>query len=184
MVTEDFSSNLFKILRKMDAEACDPCEGIATGLNNYGAHYDPTKWRTEVSWSKRCAELWPAYGYGATAEVSYPVRPRTKCDDVVEMPNGQKLWLEIKGAWKDYWLTKNGMWFYRSYLFHPLLPDLDKSKTHTAALDIEKLRPLAPPHADYVGLLLLGFYTDDATMIDNAGVYEFGGTAPFALGKP
>ena len=38
---------------------------------------------------------------------------------------------------------------------------LDKSKSHTVPLDLRKLATLGPPHADRVGLLLVGLERAD-----------------------
>ena len=99
------------------------------------------------------------------AECRYPVQgSRQKCDVVITLPQdvaggggGGKLWLEVKGAWKQWWLERGGEHIYRSYLLHPLVPGLDKSKTHTAALDLQKLKAITPEHGTLIGLLLIGF---------------------------
>jgi hypothetical protein len=65
-----------------------------------------------------------------------------------------RIWIEIKGAWKAWWGKRDHL--YRSYLLHPLVPGLDP-KTHTAALDVEKVSRMTSKAADHVGLLLIGF---------------------------
>jgi len=75
-------------------------------------------------------------------------------------------WLEIKGAWKEYWRTRSE-WIYRSYLLHPLAPDLDKSRTHTAALDLRRIETLSRDNATHVGLLIVGFDSHAAPMDDD-----------------
>ena len=162
----EFAKTLFQVLRKMDSEAAVTAKRSPTGLNWYGGHYEPEKKRprSEVCWSLRLAELLPEHGYPTRAEVPYKSLPRCKCDDVITLKNGQTLWLENKGAWKDYWVKQRKLGIYRSYLLHPLLPGLDASKTHTVPLDLQKLAILEKPEADHVGLLLLGFDTNDAPM--------------------
>ncbi len=161
-----FASTVFDLLRRMDAEATVRADGSPTGLSWYGGHYKPEQKRprTEVAWSKRLAELLPQHGYPTRAEVPYPASPKCRCDDVIVLPDGKKLWLEVKGAWKQYWLDQGGSWIYRSYLLHPLLPGLDASKTHTVPLDLRKLDPLRPPDADRVAILLIGFDRSDNHM--------------------
>lgn len=166
---DDFAQTLFKLLRRMDGEAVPTAKGSPTGLNWYGGHFEPDKKRprSEVCWSLRLAELLPEHGYPTRAEVSYPELPRCKCDDVVSLPSGETLWLENKGAWKDYWLKQRRPLIYRSYLLHPLVEGLDASKSHTVPLDLKKLATLTKPLADYVALLLIGFDRDDAPMADD-----------------
>jgi hypothetical protein len=152
---------LFDCLRRMDAEADTTCGGEPTGLNYYGAHARPElkKPQTEPKWSKRLATLLRESGYDAQAEVPYPNLPpgkRNRCDVVVSTPQGDRLWLELKGAWKHYWMTHGEAWIYRSYLLHPLIEGLD-TKSHTAALDIEKLKTITAADGTHVGLLLVGF---------------------------
>jgi hypothetical protein len=142
----------------MDREACCIRDGESAGLSWYGAYFRPecTRPPTETSWTRRLAQLLPRYGFPAEREVGYPHNHRLKCDNVITLPNGSKLWLENKGAWKDYWAKNGGLGIYRSYLLHPLVPNLDP-KTHTVPLDLKKLYHLRRPAADYIGFLLLGF---------------------------
>lgn len=164
-----FAQTLLATLRRMDAEAAPTANGWATGLNWYGGHREPKKKRprTEVCWSQRLAELLPERGYATRAEVRYPSLPRCKCDNVITLPDGKTLWLENKGAWKDYWIQQRRPIIDRSYLLHPLVSNLDTTKSHTVPLDLQKLSTLAGHHADYVGLLLAGFDRDNAPMLDD-----------------
>ena len=144
----------------MDAEATTMRDGHPTGLSWYSAHSRPELKRpnTEPEWSKRLAAMLTQRGWPSTAECRYPVQgSRQKCDVVVTLPEGGTLWLEIKGAWKDYWLVRGNRRLYRSYLLHPFVPGLDKSKTHTAALDLQKLNAITRQQGTHIGLLLLGF---------------------------
>lgn len=157
--TGRFAKVLFKALHQMDTEASCRKWGEPTGLNWYGGYFRPEckKPPTETSWTRRLEQLLPEYGYPTEREVPYPYNRRRKCDNVVTLPGGARLWLENKGAWKDYWMQNGGSWIYRSYLLHPLVAGLDATKTHTVPLDFEKLYPLRRPEADYIGFLLLGF---------------------------
>src|ERR1700722_15194978 len=87
---------LFKILRQMDAEAGPTKNGSLTGLSWYGGHYEPEKKRprTEVCWSKRLAELLPIHGFPTALEVPYPNQRRCKCDNVITLEDGRRLWME------------------------------------------------------------------------------------------
>lgn len=163
---QELCALIFRLLRAMDAEANIARQGSPTGLNWYGAFREPTKKRprTEPCWSQRLAELLSQNGFPTRAEVPYPRSPRTRCDCVVTLRSGSKLWLEIKGAWKHYWDSRGGAWIYRSYLLHPLVAGLDKRRTHTAPLDLRKLAALSPSDGSHAGLLLVGFEKSDAPM--------------------
>ena len=144
----------------MDADATTMRNGHPTGLSWYAAHARPElkKPQTEPEWSKRLAALLTESGWASAAECRYPVQgSRQKCDVVIALPGGGKLWLEVKGAWKQWWQERGGEHIYRSYLLHPLLPGLDKSRTHTAALDLQKLKVITREHGTHTGLLLIGF---------------------------
>lgn len=151
----------------MDAEATTSRTGSPAGLNWYGGYFEPDKSRprTEVCWSQRLAQLLPKHGYPTRAEVPYPAMQRCKCDDVVTLEDGSTLWLENKGAWREYWRERGNLKTYRSYLLHPLVPGLDASKSHTVPLDLKKLESLRRPHADRVALLLIGFDTNQHSMV-------------------
>lgn len=152
----------------MDEEAQTTHEGYKTGLHYYGGHYQPDESRpdTEPSWTNRLAEMLPKHGWSCEVEQQYPEAPdgqSSRCDLVIEVDDGSRLWLEVKGAWKDYWLEKGGHVIYRSYLLHPLIDGL-MEKSHTAANDLRKLEQLDSDHATHVGLLLVGFDRPDAPM--------------------
>lgn len=154
---------LFKLLRQMDTAAVPNKAGVATGLNWYGGHLD-TK-QSEPNWSKHLVELLRKEGIAAHCECRYDKISRDRCDVVITLPEIGKFWIEIKGAWKEYWRQKgkNDL-LYRSYLLHPLVAGLDKSKTHTVPLDMQKLARLSKDEATFVGVLLIGFDSDEAPM--------------------
>ncbi len=163
----NFANTLLAALRQMDAEANTTFKNSPTGLNFYGGYFRPTLKRppTETSWTRRLKEILTTVGYPTKAEVHYPGSKR-KCDNVVTMPDGSLLWLENKGAWKQYWIDYGNTGIYRSYLFHPLKPGLMK-KTHTVPHDLQKLATLKKPDAHRVGYLLIGFDSVNAPMQDD-----------------
>jgi hypothetical protein len=172
-----FSRTMFETLLAMDRDATTVRDGEPTGLYWYGRHARPDQKRpqTEPNWSKELARRLCAEGIEAAAEVAYPRLDRSRrnrCDLVVSLADGSTLWIEIKGAWKEYWRQQGGMWFYESYLLHPLVGGLDKSKTHTVPLDLEKLASLRPDDADYVGMLLIGFDAAGAPMEQDVAKLE------------
>ena len=176
------SSAILHILRGMDAEATTTRRGHPTGLNWYGGHIRPDLDRpqTEPLWSKEIACRLTDYGYDTVSEVPCPGK-KWRCDLVVQRPDREKIWIEVKGAWKEWWRQQGGGdLIYRSYLLHPLVPNLDTSKTHTVPFDLERLGTLRPPDATDVGMLLVGFDScknpmdaDVAELVDLAGLGEW-----------
>jgi hypothetical protein len=167
----DLGRILFACLRLMDAEAITVRDGAVTGLSWYGAHsqHGRPKPRTEPEWIVRLAHLLEELGVHTIREAIYPALEESRkkrCDLLMYMPTGEKVWVEVKGAWKEYWGNHNE-WIYRSYLLHPLVPSLDQAKTHTVPLDLEKLAVLHKPEADHVGMLLVGFDSTTAPMDDD-----------------
>jgi hypothetical protein len=164
-------------LRAMDAEAVPRSDGKLTGLWWYGGHARPELKRpqTEVEWSRRLAALLSNAGYTTRRETAYPGTPRDRCDLVALLPDGRRVWIEVKGAWKDYWVARRGHAIFRGYLLHPLVPYPALGKRHTAALDLEKLGRLGPSSADLVAFLLVGFDRPDAPL--DADLAEFVGLA-------
>src|SRR5262245_15494133 len=100
----EFAALVLSLLRRMDREAVARADGKATGLWWYGGHARPELKRpqTEVEWSRRLGALPAEAGYPTRREVPYPDKPRDRCDLVVTLMDGRRMWLEVKGAWKDY----------------------------------------------------------------------------------
>jgi hypothetical protein len=162
---ETLACRILTHLRDMDREAV-PREGKPTGLWWYGRHARPELRRpsTEVAWTAALTTRLGRDDYAVEKEVPYPDRRRDRCDLVVQLPDGRRVWVEVKGAWKDYWLKKGGVGIFRSYLLHPLVPFPSMGKTHTAALDLVKLERLGPDVANIVAFVLIGFDTADAPL--------------------
>ncbi len=169
---DSLGSRIFDHLRTMDAEACTVTpSGQCTGLSDYGRHARPDLQRpqAEVEWSKRLSQLLKPDVSSVACGKRYPEyavlksRGRQWCDLVITIAMG-RLWLEVKGAWRDYWGGKSGI--YRSYLFHPLVTGLP-AKTHAVPFDLQRLSRLKPGDADYVGELLIGFERPDDPMDDD-----------------
>lgn len=155
---------LFRLLREMDEEATTIRDGSPTGLWWFGAHVKPMQKRpkTEPCWSESLATKLRKLPLEAGSEVAYPKgrlpgKRDKKCDLVVSLPSGLRVWIEVKGSWKKWWEDRRQTRSYLSHLLHPLVPGLDASKDHTAATDISKLSVLRKSEADAVGLLLVGF---------------------------
>ena len=173
---DEVASYLFCFLRKMDFEAAQSRGkklGLPLGLSSYGYHARPDLPRPqgEVEWSKRLAQLFGDVNILSYCEKAYPDQnglvkkkkgKKPSCDLVCTLKNGKIIWIELKGAWRDWWGGNHK--FYRSYLLHPLVAGLDPTKKHTVPLDLLRLSSLRPPEADYVAELLIGFERPDDPM--------------------
>jgi hypothetical protein len=166
-IMEAFIQALFRSLRQMDSEANTKMQDYTTGLAWYGGYFRPElkKPHTEPCWSTRLSQLLPQEGFPSESSVQYPdiLPKRRRCDLVASLPNGRRVWIEIKGAWKEYWRQTGGEWIYRSYLLHPLLAGLDP-KTHTVPLDLERLKAVRQQDGSDIGCLLVGFDSNEAPM--------------------
>jgi hypothetical protein len=165
----DLARLMFKILHAMDRGAATVRGGEAAGLYRYGWHAQPDHDRpqTEPHWCSELARRLSARDIRTRVNVAYPGLDddlRNRCDLVVEMVDGATLWIEVKGAWKEYWRKQGKTRTYESYLLHPLVEGLDDSKTHTVPLDLDRLATLRPGDADFTAMLVIGFDTARASM--------------------
>jgi hypothetical protein len=166
-VMESFVQSLFRSLRRMDDEASVSIDGTPTGLAWYGGFFRPDlkKPQTEPSRAKRLVEILPGEGYPCDVNVRYadPSLKRCKCDIVVEMHDRRRMWIEIKGDWKEFWRQDGRQWIYRSYMLHPLVSGLD-AKSHTVPYDLDRLKTVCAADGSSVGCLIVGFDSDEAPM--------------------
>jgi hypothetical protein len=150
----EFTDVLFASLLQMDAEAVPTADGVPTGLNWYGKHRHPhqVKPQTEPCWSQRLAELLIEAGVEAYKEIRYPDDPgckdRRMCDNVVIFADKSVLWMENKGAWKEWWRERGQVGKFRSHLLE---------SGNSAKHDVKKITTLCEPHAHWIGTLLIGF---------------------------
>ena len=153
----------FASLRQMDKEATTILKdtGAPAGLSGWGWHVNPDAGKTEVEWTKRIAnDLQRDRIRCDPPNKPYPNCMRKRCDLVVYGDDQYPIWIEIKGAWRDYW---NGKGIYLSYLLYPLVEGLTP-KSHTVPLDLIKLEMLRAKDASYVAELLVGFEKPDDPM--------------------
>jgi len=165
---ERLAGAIFRHLRNMDREAIPRPDSVPTGLAWYGAHARPElkKPQTEVEWSNRLAALLTGTGTPTLRELAYPGPHRRRCDLCLELSDG-RFWLELKGAWKEWWVRQGDMSTYLRHLHE------------STAADLRKLEDLSPPQATRVGLLLVGFDTpadpmqaDVSSFVDKNGLAE------------
>jgi hypothetical protein len=155
---------VLRALRAMEDEADTISCGLRSGLRDYATHCGSAK--SERSWSAGLARHLSDFGMSSETECPYP-KSRKKCDVVATTPKGERVWLEVKAAWKAYFvdspvITRNQRAFYQGYLFGPLRPGLARS--HSAAQDIDKLEKLSIHHASFVALVLIGFDETNGTI--------------------
>lgn len=144
---------LFHSPQLMDQEA-----GARWGLEEYGRFLRPEMHRPrhEVEWSRRLAELLRHDGILVRVGELYLALPKARCDLRLTLPNGARIWLEIRGAWKSFLARRGALRVYRSQLLHPLVAGLDP-RNSTAALDLRHLASLTARDADGTAFLLVGF---------------------------
>ncbi|MFH1999833.1 MAG: hypothetical protein ABIK28_09140 [Planctomycetota bacterium] len=151
---EAVATAAFRALREMDAQC-------PTGLCNYVSvsPYSGKKRKDEpaMTWgvTKALAENWRV----EQSEHDYP-EGDGKCDRVLELSDGSRLWLEIKLAWRAWFyevVKYNDTRAYNGYLggaYH----------SHSVAGDFTKLERIGRDHARYVALLVIGFDAADGKM--------------------
>jgi hypothetical protein len=159
-----FADLVFSRLKLMDDEAIDATHG-GLGLWDYGAYAQANNWQRhkgpELACERRLAELLSVQGYAVKRQARYPGL-RKRCDLKLTLPCGCSFWLEIKRLNKTWWLRdRMNPWGYYSYLFYgdQNLTALLRRHSNSVFDEPGKLGALAPPDADYVGLLLIGFDT-------------------------
>lgn len=130
---DEAAAHLFTCLRRMDGEASRPAghKGLEypTGLYWYNGHSGERG--TEVAWTRRVPSLLrEAPGYSCDREVRYRGTSK-KCDLVIGLPDGKRLWVEVKGSWKEWWGRRGSLGMFRSLLLYP--HETDVGRTHAAA---------------------------------------------------
>jgi len=152
-----FADDVFAILAKMDAEATTLVHGFHAGLCDYAGHCGVTTKRYEVPIYRALKQHLVALGYVAEADQPYEDGSHRECDVVIAVAGKQRLWLEVKQAWKEWFsnqtatLKTNG--WYRSYLLGPGQGGV--ARTHSLAQDFEKLETNPALASDYAGVLLI-----------------------------
>lgn len=151
---EAVAAAAFAALRAMDA-ACP------TGLSNYVS-------MSPYAGMKRKDEAAIVWGLTNALALKWNVPPcerrypqsRARCDRVVELSEGSRLWLEIKLAWRVWFYEKvkwNHAGLYSGYLG-------GAHHSHSAAGDFTKLERIGPAHGRYAALLLIGYDGADGQM--------------------
>jgi hypothetical protein len=158
---EAVAAAAFRVLRQMDAQC-------ATGLCNYVSvsPYVGKKFKDEraITWgvTNALAEEWDI----EQCEHNYP-QHNGKCDRVLELSDGSRVWLEIKLAWRV-WFHEAVKWndarAYNGYL-------TGAHHSHSVAGDFKKLERIGRDYGRYVALLVIGFDAADGKMTaDMAGL--------------
>src|SRR5437899_486612 len=100
---DEAAANLFRCLRRMDAEASWTAEykGLVHPTDPYWYNGHSGERGTEVAWTRRLPSLLREIpGYSCEREVCYS-GTRKKCDLALGLPGGKRLWVEVKGSWKE-----------------------------------------------------------------------------------
>lgn len=154
---EAIAAATFQALREMDAEC-------STGLCNFvsvSPHAGKRgKDESALTWgvTKALAKKWPV----EQREHNYP-HGGGKCDRVVELSDGSRVWLEIKLAWRA-WFYEIVKWndtrAYSGYLG-------GAHHSHSVAGDFTKLERIGRDHARYAALLVIGFDAADGKISED-----------------
>lgn len=173
-MSSEIAAALFRSLRAMDAEATTQATHkgklYTTGLYWYDGHWnaDPSRRRirgTEPAWTRRLPQiLLDREGLTGEEQRRYPGSSKT-CDLVVRAADGQTLWVEVKAAFKYFWVQQGNLAIYRKHLL--AYEGSAWTNDGSAARDIKKLESLHAPDADAVGFLLVGFDSEAAPMDDD-----------------
>lgn len=155
----------------MDREADSLDDGEPTGLQEYALHSSPHQPGNIRAWTHRLARALKAEGYEVAVHKRYPrsngAERRQFCDLVLTTSPTERLWLEVRGAWKSAWghgrepKPRSPFW---SYLFGPLDRTV-RARGHSAGQDLAKLLRLQANHGSHRGLLVVGF-DNSKTAID------------------
>jgi hypothetical protein len=163
VVHESLAGQLFACLRKMDAEAVALEDGTPTGLHGYKGFVDGafkptpgTPW--ENCWNDRIAELLTVDGVEVLRECRYADGDRQRCDLVIKQKGASPLWIEVKGCWRVLVDESTSAPGRQNASFRKHLA--------RAAHDIDKLLAIPASSASHVGLLIVGFDTDDSPITD------------------
>jgi len=97
---ERIGSVLLRSLRSMDQEAARLINGFPYGLYGYKEYLRIRSRKYEDVWSVRLLELAIEAGFTGKTQVSYPNRRAKKCDLVFEVGPDERIWIEVKTAWK------------------------------------------------------------------------------------
>src|SRR4051812_15792646 len=101
-----FANELLDVVRGMDDEATTPVNGVRAGLCDYAIHVGSNPKRYEVAWYRGIVSHLIRRGYDARADVDYPDGSGRECDVLVRFTASRSLWLEVKGAWKQWFSSK------------------------------------------------------------------------------
>jgi hypothetical protein len=154
---EAIAHAVFRALREMDAEC-------PTGLCNYVScsPYAGQKRKDEPAMTWRVTEALRKRWHVEQCEHDYP-QGGGRCDRVVELPDGSRLWLEIKLAWRTWFyevVEHNDPRAYSGYLG-------GEHHSHSVAGDFTKLERIDRDHARFVALLVVGFDGRDGQMVED-----------------
>jgi hypothetical protein len=151
---EEVGKAVFEILRKMDS---DCPKGLCDFVSQSPYAGRKKKDEAAITWgiTKGLQNGWQV----EQQEFDYPGDKR-RCDRVVQLKNGSRLWLEIKLSWRAWWsscVVDNKPFFYHGYF-------TGANHKHSLAGDFRKLAELRGTQTDYVSLLLVGFDRSDSKM--------------------
>ncbi len=153
-------------VREIDLSCSSLIDGVQIGLRNVKRQFAAEaleetghKLTEELLISWLLAKQLSTTGLSVVREQRYR-GSREECDLLVALADKMRFWIEIKLAWKN-WLRNDGLKGfssnYRGYLFG------DESHRGTVH-DFDKLERVRQPDAQWLGVLLIGFDSNEASM--------------------
>jgi hypothetical protein len=154
---EEVAQQTFRGLREMDVQS-------ATGLCDYVAcsPYAGKTRKDEAAITWGITEVLRKRWHIEQCEHAYPVGGG-RCDRIVQLSDGSRLWLEIKLAWRTWFyevVKHNAPFMYNGYFG-------GEHHSHSVAHDLAKMERIGRDHARYLALLVVGFDGRDGKMADD-----------------
>jgi len=179
---KEFAVDAFESLRAIDLEANTLVGHAEAGLCGAVTHWrkqikagvcdGPTNWRTmkeEATWTWRLRTHLEERGYQYVKKDKEEEARKygtKRIDAIIAIQPDEKLWLEIKIAWKHY-RRSSGTFHDNSSTYSSYLMGKSKSRSHSLARDFDKLEKLRGEEGDQLGVLLIGFDSNQLTMLDD-----------------
>lgn len=163
---ESLGSWLIDEVERTDRRCSTLQEGIEHGLCNVKLQFaDEALAKTGCKLTEELLISWllatrlEASGCSVIREHQYP-GTREECDLVITLSTDTRVWVEVKHAWKSWFncdCTTGASSAYKGYLF-------GDASHKGAAHDFDKLETVASPHAQWIGVLLIGWDSNSRPM--------------------
>src|SRR2546429_695654 len=151
MILRNVAAAILRSLRAMDEQA------TGCGLRFWG-QYVGNLGQTEREWADQLVSMLRRLGFPSEAGRTYPGANTGGCDLVITLASGETIWIEMKDAFKTYYLESRNRRYLTNYYsrFFYQRPRFQMPpfsvQPNSALYDLEKLSRLRPPTATHAGL--------------------------------